>query len=158
MADLPVIVREYLNTPSVLVVRNRNGAAVAATDNFLLTMVSEADSERTAVSYTFGDPTLYAGMGRAPRVYSYGGVLRDNKVRQGASLGKQIAMWIKAYENFLRGTLCARSQSTVELLFRDQFRIGALSSTKLDTDSNSPGRAMFSFSMFVIEEGAQAWK
>ena len=126
------------------------GDILFATDRFLLQQVTESDEERLGPTYTFGQGKLFCG-GRNPKMYSYGGHLVDNSI-----LGSAKAQWMDVYERFLRGSRCVRTNSFVELYYRDQIRRGYLLHTNMTESAQQPNRAQFAFSMHVIAEASTA--
>lgn len=144
------VVNEYLNKTAVISAWSLKDKKIkAASDNFVIMHFNESDQERTAIQYTFGSASLFVGPGRAPRIYSYGGALVDSK-----NSGKQIAHWLRMYNLYWRATSATAGEWLINLSFRDQFRKGYIVNTKLDYDASKPLIAQFSFSMFVISEGA----
>lgn len=148
------VVNEYLSKPAVISAQSLKDSKIkAASDNFVIMHFNESDQERTAIQYTFGSASLFVGPGRAPRIYSYGGALVDSK-----NSGKQIAHWLRMYNRYWRATASTAGDINgawlINLSFRDQFRKGYIVNTKLDYDASKPLIAQFSFSMFVISEGA----
>jgi hypothetical protein len=140
--------REYSNAFAVLSVKNyMTNKILCATDHFLLASINEPDQERTSFQLTFGDPSFYAGLGRNPRIFSYGGFLVDS-----LSNGPNMTHWLWMYEQHLRGTMCARNKALVELRTRDLVRKGYMLSCALSVDSTRLRVASLSFNMFVIRE------
>ena len=105
----PTIVSEYLEVPSVLQIR-KGTTLLAATDNFILSSINETDQERMSFTHTFGDPVIFGGMGRRPRVFSYSGFLKDS-----IAGGKGISGWRVMYDKYLRATRCRRSGALADL-------------------------------------------
>ena len=139
------IVKEYLETPSVLSIR-RGRRIIAATDHFILGSVNESDQEKMSFVFSFGDPVLFGGMGRRPRIWTYAGFLKDSLTG-----GKGISGWRKMYDEYLRGTKCRRNGAIADLSFRDQWRLGYIVASNLNYEESRPRVASFSFSMFIIE-------
>lgn len=126
------------------------GDVLFATDQFILQQVNESDEERLGPQYSFGRPKISC-VGRSPRIYTYGGHLIDTE-RDGS--GK--ALWLEAYDRYLRGSKCVQNDAFVDLYYRDQIRRGFLLHTNMTEGSNEPNRAQFAFSMFVIDERSDA--
>lgn len=139
------IVSEYLDTPSVLSIR-KGDTILAATDHFILGGVNEPDQERMSFVFSFGDPVLFGGMGRRPRIYSYSGFLKDSQAG-----GKGISGWREMYDKYLRGTKCRASGAIADLRFRDHWRLGYIIASNMGYDSAKPQIAPFSFSMFIVK-------
>lgn len=146
------ITKDYDDRFTVIRVTNSKGETLCATDHFLITSSNEMDQERTSVHYTAGDPSMHVGRGRNPLLHTYGGILVDT-----VQNGNQMASWLYAYERFLRGTRCVRSGSIVEIMKKTKYRRGYMVSSKLEYNANTPSRAMFSFSLFVIDRGTIRW-
>jgi hypothetical protein len=151
------VTSEYLSIPSVLSIRRR-GEILAATDNFILGSFNEPDQEKMSFVFTFGDPTLFGGMGRRPRIFTYSGFLKDSS--RGGSLSgedrlsrrsKGISGWRKMYERYLRGSKCRASGAIADFRFRDQWRLGYVVAASMSYEETRPRVAPFSFSIFIIE-------
>ncbi len=147
------ITRDYDGHFAVLKVVKITGEILCATDHFTITSYNENDQERTSVHYTGGDPSMYVGRGRKPRINSYAGILTDTLQN-----GELMSAWLYTYERFLRGTRCVKSKAIVEILMRDQYRKGYIVSCKLDYDANNKNRGVFSFAMFIIDKGSARWR
>ena len=148
MVIAPVLTREYSKDFAILSVKSHEtNKILCATDHFLLASINEPDQERTSFQLTFGDPSFYAGLGRNPRIFAYGGFLVDS-----LSNGPNIAHWLWMYEQHLRGTQCAKFKTLVELRTRDLMRKGYMLSCALSVDATRPRVASLSFNMFVIKE------
>lgn len=139
------VTSEYLSAPSVLSIRRR-GTLLAATDNFILGSFNEADQERMSFVFTFGDPVIFGGMGRRPRIFTYAGFLKDS-----SKGGKGISGWKKMYDRYLRGSKCRASGAIADFRFRDQWRLGYLVAATMSYEEQRPRVAPFSFSMFIIK-------
>ena len=139
------VVKEYLEMPSVLSIR-RGRRIIAATDHFILGSVNESDQEKMSFVFTFGDPVLFGGMGRRPRIWTYAGFLKDSLIG-----GKGISGWRKMYDEYLRGTKCRRNGAIADLRFRDQWRLGYIVASNMSYEESRPMVSTFSFSMFIIE-------
>jgi hypothetical protein len=138
------VTSEYLETPSVLSIR-RGLTVLAATDKFILGSFNESDQEKMSFIFTFGDPVLFGGMGRRPRIFTYSGFLKDSLLG-----GKGISGWRKMYEKYLRGTKCRSLGAVADLKFRDQWRVGYLVASNMSYEEQRTRVASFSFSMFII--------
>jgi hypothetical protein len=141
------VVREYDGVPATLAVWGPDGL-ICATDYFILVSIDESDQEKIAPVFTFGDPVLFGGTGRQPRIYSYSGVLVDSRTG-----GPGAAYWRAMYERYFRGSKCVEMKAVVELLFRDQWRRGYIVGTRPSLSADRPQVTQFSFVMFVIDEG-----
>lgn len=118
-------------------------------DHFILLGVNETDQEKMSLVFNFGEPELFGGTDRRPRIYAYSGVLVDTEYS-----GKCISTWKVLYDKYFRGTRCAKLGAYVELRYRDQWRIGYLTGMRLSMSSDKPQSSNFSFTMFVIAEGS----
>lgn len=141
------VVREYDGVPATLTVWGPDGL-ICATDYFILVSIDESDQEKIAPVFTFGDPVLFGGTERQPRIYSYSGILVDSQTG-----GPGAAYWRAMYERYFRGSKCAEMKAVVELLFRDQWRRGYIVGTRPSISSDRPQMTQFSFVMFIIDEG-----
>lgn len=139
------VTSEYLDRPSVLSIR-RGLTVLAATDKFILGSFNEADQERMSFVFTFGDPVIFGGMGRRPRMFTYSGFLKDSLLG-----GKGISTWRKMYDRYLRGSKCRESGAVADLKFRDQWRVGYIVASNMSYEETKPRVAPFSFSMFIIQ-------
>lgn len=144
LATSQQVTTEY-EIPSVLSIR-KGQKILAATDHFLLGSFNESDAERMSFVFTFGDPTLFGGMGRRPRIFSYSGFLKDSLLG-----GKGISGWKKMYDKYLRGTKCRSFGAIADLMFRDQWRMGYIVAANMSYEESKPSIAPFSFSMFIIK-------
>lgn len=149
--------RRYLETTE-LAYRAPTGRVVYATDDFLMTTVQEVDSERYSIIYNFGNPVVQTSSksGRQPRLFNYQGSLLINKVE-----GSSAARFEEAWEKELRGTVMVNGQAraqvpyVAELLYRDQRRIGYLTSMNKSRSADSPNSVVFSFELFVIHQSSE---
>lgn len=142
------ISRPYADNYAVLVVKEyETGKILCASDHFILASLSEPDQERSSFRLTFGDPTLFVGAGRNPRLFAYSGFLVDS-----LSSGPGIAQWRKMYDEYFRGTQCAKKRAAIQLLTRDFSRKGFMMSCAIAPDATRPQIASLSFNMFVIGE------
>lgn len=140
------VTRPYDDAFAILALRNLKGDILCATDHFLLSSLVEGDQERSSFRMTFGDPSLYAGAGRNPKIYSYSGFIVDTY------MGPNLSIWRKAYEKYFRGESAVKKEAYVELTTRDMYRRGYLVSYSLGLDASNPQQYPLNFSMFVIKE------
>jgi len=145
------VTRPYDDSFAVLSLKNLKGEILCATDHFLLSSIVEGDQERSSARMTLGDPSLYVGAGRNPKIYSYGGFLVDTE-----TYGPMISFWRQLYEKFFRGTMCAKKNAYVELTTRDFYRRGYLTAYSLGVESSNIQLVPLNFTMFVIREAS--WK
>lgn len=149
--DLPEpkydVVREYDGVPAVLSVWGPDGL-ICASDNFILASIDETDQEKMSMVFTFGDPVMFGGTERQPRLYSYSGFLVDTE-----KSGPGSSYWRTMYERYFRGSACAEKKAVIELLYRDQWRLGYMVGTRPSLSSDRPQLTPFSFVLFVIDEG-----
>jgi len=119
---------------------------VIASDRFIIQQVSEVDEERLGPMYTFAQPLVY-GVGRAGRIFTYGGWLVDN-LKDGSAQ----AQWMEMYDRWLRGSKCIQNKCFAEIYYRDKIRRGYIMHTNLTEDASQPSRAQFAFTIFVVDE------
>jgi len=141
------VIREYDGIPATLAMWGPDGL-ICATDYFILTAVDQSDQEKLAMVFSFGDPILYGGTERQPRIYSYSGFLVDTQ-----QSGSGAALWRSMYERYFRGSKCVEMKAIVELLFRDQWRRGYIVGTRPSLSADRPQMTTFSFVMFITDEG-----
>lgn len=127
------------------------GKIVFATDNFLMSFVSEQDTERMVPVYNFGPAFVQTtgDHGRQPRLFNYGGMLLINDVE-----GSAFTEFRLAWEKYLRMSVQTESTNLVplvcELTYRDQIRRGYLTRVDYTLQSQQPGMVQFNFTMFVV--------
>ena len=143
------VTRPYVGDFAILTVRTESGKILFATDHFLLAMVNESDQERTSIRFSLGDPTMYAGAGRMPKLYSYTGFLIDT-----VTGGPMISAWRVSYDRYLRGSVCVKKHAILELQFRDRFYQGYMTSCVTSYDATRPQVASLTFTMFITTEKA----
>jgi hypothetical protein len=143
-----IIVDDSEEEASVLSIRRPDGEILCATDHFILTSVNEPDQEKMSFSFSLGEPVLFGGVGRRPRVFSYSGFLKDSRLA-----GPGISAWREIYERYLRGERCVQLGASAVLEYRDQYREGYIMSTSLAYESSRPTTATFSFNLFLINRG-----
>lgn len=140
------VTRPYEDSFAILTLRDLQGNVLCSTDQFILSSAVEGDQERSSFRFTLGDPSLYAGAGRNPKIYTYSGFIVDTY------MGPNLSIWRKIYDKFFRGTSAVKKKAYLELTTRDLYRRGYLLSYTLGIEASNPQLTPLNFSMFVIKE------
>jgi hypothetical protein len=110
-----------------------------------LQAIGETDSEKYQVIDSFGKPQLFM-FGRRYRIYSYSGMLWNNKCNNWKDEFKYI------YNKYLRGTECVNYGVKIMLTYDRSVRLGYLLSMTINQVADVEMAVPVSFSMFIEEE------
>ena len=130
---------------------------LVATNEFVLSSVSEASQEKYQIFQTFDDDFIYF-FDRNPHIYTYGGLLVN-----AAEIGSESAGSLSAtfewknrfqalYEKALRGTKCVENNARAILTYENVLREGFLLNFSMSEDAMNPLSIPFSFTFFVTKE------
>lgn len=131
----------------------REAELVFSTDKFLLASASELRSSRAAPVFTFGQPLVFTA-GRRPYIFNYSGHLLISRID-----GDGRNQFYEVYDQYLRasanliGSDRAQLPWIVELAFKGGFRRGYVTNIDIALEGTTSGKADFSFSLFVVQDG-----
>ena len=118
--------------------------------NFSLTNFNEGRQEEVNITKTFGREWVAFFYGENPRIYNYGGHFLDFKNYP------YYEEFIKAYDNYLRGTKCIENEMELYLSYNGRLVRGLM--TGIGTGKTSgvgvpKGLVQFNFTILVLHDG-----
>lgn len=132
-------------TESFLVLGSVDGEPSTTIEDLLLQNSAEMYTERMSPMYTFGQSIMFTA-GPAAKQFSYSAIILVNK-KEGDSKARFRAL----YESTLRvSKLVAQNPRVVEFRYRDQLRVGYITSLQMQLDSRVPNQINLAFSLFVV--------
>ena len=140
--------REYEDDYATLTVLDSSNQEVLTISYILLQGVSESFRPKNSAVYSFGSAMLYTS-GEGPRQFNYSAALIVN-VKDGDAR----ADLAQEYERTLRLSKMVSGEAegrVVRLSYRDQVRLGYLTSMTTSINANNLNRVDLNFSMFVTD-------
>lgn len=115
-------------------------------ENFILTNVSMADTERYQIVETFQLPIIYF-MGEAPKIYDFAGILFNMKFEGDNDVWRN--EFISYYESRLRGTQCVRKKMRASIDYDGIQVSGYVLGANISQDANDQNHVLFGFKLYV---------
>lgn len=140
--------REYEDDYATLTVLDTKNEEVLTIDYILLQGSSESFRPKNQAVYSFGNAMVYTS-GEGPRMFNYTAVLIVNPKN-----GDARAELAQEYERTLRLSQMVSGEGegrVVRLAYRDQVRIGYLTSMTANLNADNLNRVDLNFSMFVTD-------
>lgn len=124
-----------------------NFTVIEEIDNLLLQSLSEVYLEKMSPVYTFGSPLMYTS-GSDARQFVYSATILVN-----GKDGDGRAKFLAVYDKALRVSQLVQEGSPryVQLTYRDQMRIGYITTMSVQINSLQPNKVDITFAMFVID-------
>lgn len=140
--------RDYEDNYATLTVLDTDNQEVLTIEYILLQGVAESFRPKNAAVYSFGNAMVYTS-GEGPRQFNYTAALIVN-----AKDGDTRADLAQEYERTLRLSKMVSGEAegrVVRLSYRDQVRLGYLTSMTTNINADNLNRVDLNFSMFVTD-------